>query len=276
MTRRYAVRLVALLGLYLGLAYLVLPTFWWHFEHMPAMEPLPKTTVAPDGLPGDPLNLALIGREEDVVHAFAAAGWRPADPISLRSALAIAADVVLDRPDADAPVSELLCFGRRQDLAFEKPVGGSPRQRHHVRFWKTDLDDAGGPVWIGAATFDHSVGLSRTTGQITHHIAADVDTERDALVGNLERAGRVTRIFQVTGVGPTVSGRNGGGDRYFTDGELVVAVLAPAGEDGSQPASVLPPPAPVRIKNQFWSWLRPALDGAVDRTPASAEAPPAR
>ena len=259
-SRRYAFRLVALTALYLLLAYLVLPTFWWHFEHMPAMEPLPKTTVAPDGLPGDPLNVALVGSEADVVQAFTVAGWRPADPITLRSALAIAAGVVFDRPDPEAPVSELLCFGRRQDLALEKPVGPNPRQRHHVRFWKTGLDEDGQPVWIGAATFDRSVGLSRTTGQITHHIAADVDTERDALVGDLERAGRLTRIFQVTGVGPTVNGRNGGGDRYFTDGELAVAVLAPVGESGVQPASVLPPPVPVQIKNQFWSWLRPALE----------------
>ena len=79
-------------------------------------------------------------------------------------------------------------------------------------------------------------------------------------MGDLERAARLTHVFQVTGVGPTVNGRNGGGDRYFTDGELAVGVLAPAGEDGVQPAGVLSPPVPVQIKNQFWSWLRPALD----------------
>ena len=33
----------------------------------------------------------------------------------------------------------------------------------------------------GGATFDERVGLSHTTGQITHHIAPDVDTERDHL-----------------------------------------------------------------------------------------------
>jgi len=258
--RRFTSRLVALVGLYLVLAYLVLPSFWWHFEHLPAMEPLPKTTLAPDGLPGDPLNVALVGSEADVLGAFAATPWRPADPITLGSALAIARGVVFDRPDPDAPVSELLLFGRRQDLAFEKTVGGSPRRRHHVRFWQTDVHAEGErPVWMGAATFDRGVGLSHTTGQITHHIAPDVDDERDALMDDLEVAGRMTALFHVTGVGPTLNGRNGGGDRWFTDGELAVGVLAPAGGAGVVPVRVLPSPAPVEIKNQFWAWIRPVL-----------------
>src|SRR5271168_2343313 len=44
----------------------------------------------------------------------------------------IVADSVLRRPDDDAPVSNLFLFGRKQDLAFEQPVGGGPRRRHHL------------------------------------------------------------------------------------------------------------------------------------------------
>jgi hypothetical protein len=260
--RRVAQRLLVALAAYLALAYLVLPVFWRHYEHLPAMEPMPKRTLAPDGLPGDPLNVALIGTEADVQRAFAAAGWHPADPITLRSALAIAAGVVFDRADPEAPMSELLLFGRRQDLAFEKAAGESPRKRHHVRFWRTELHgDGHRPVWIGAATFDRSVGLSHTTGQITHHIAPDVDVERDGLMHDVAAAGRMKALFYVTGVGPTLTAWNGGGDRWFTDGELAVGVLAPEGTPGTQPVHVLPTPTPVVIKNQFWAWLRPVLAG---------------
>jgi hypothetical protein len=42
--------------------------------------------------------------------------------------------MVFKRPDDEAPVSTLYLFGRKEDLAFEKPVGGSPKERHHVRF----------------------------------------------------------------------------------------------------------------------------------------------
>ena len=64
-----------------------------------------------------------------------AAGWDPADPLTFRSSVRIVVDTVLRKPDDEAPVSNLYLFGRKEDLAFEKPVGGSPKERHHVRFW---------------------------------------------------------------------------------------------------------------------------------------------
>ncbi|MGH7893801.1 MAG: LssY C-terminal domain-containing protein, partial [Candidatus Binatia bacterium] len=204
----------------------------------------------------------LVGSEADVQRAFAVAGWHVPDPITLGSSLGIAGSVVLDRPDPDAPVSNLFLFGRRQDLAFELDVGGSARERNHVRFWRTQLRaDGDRPVWVGSATFDRGAGLSHTTGQITHHIAADVDAERDTLMHHLGAAGQLTTVYYVTGVGPTLNGRNGGGDRYFTDGELAVGILAPEGAGDRRPPEVLPNPTAVVIKNQFWSWLRTALGG---------------
>lgn len=248
------------ISVYLVLAYLVLPAFWRHYEHLPAMATMPTRTRAPNGMPADPLNVGLIGSEVDIQRAFAAAGWHAADPITLSSSLGIAGSVVLDRPDPDAPVSTLFLFGRRQDLAFEKDVGRSARERNHVRFWRSDIRaDGDRPVWLGAATFDRGVGLSHTTGQITHHIAPDIDAERDTVMHDLATAGRLAALYDVTGVGPTLNGRNGGGDRYFTDGELAVGVLAPEGTVGKRPVTVLESPTTVVIKNQLWSWLRPAL-----------------
>lgn len=256
--RRIARWVVAALVVWAGTAYLVLPFFWRHYEHLPAMASMPTITHAPDGLPGDPLNVALVGTEEDVLRAFAAARWRPADPITLESSLRIAASVVLHRPDPDAPVSALVLFGRKQDLAFEQDVGGSADQRNHVRLWKTTVAGPGGaPVWVGAATFDRGVGLSHTTGQVTHHIGPDLDAERDTLMGDLEKAGWVTTRFSVTGLGPTVNGHNGGGDRYYTDGEMAVAVLAPPAP--GRRVTTLADPGRTVVKRQFWAWLRPVL-----------------
>jgi hypothetical protein len=52
-----------------------------------------------------------------------AAGWFPADPITLRSSIEIVGSVVLDRPFHDAPVSPLYYDGKKQQLAYEKPDG---------------------------------------------------------------------------------------------------------------------------------------------------------
>ena len=37
-------------------------------------------------------------------------------------------------------------------------------------------------------TFDRRVGLSHDTGQVTHHIAPDIDAERDGLMRDLRAA----------------------------------------------------------------------------------------
>jgi LssY C-terminus len=83
------------------------------------------------------------------------------------------------------------------------------------------------PLWLGAATFDRGVGVSHYTGQVTHHVDADVDAERDLLLRDLEKSGRLVRGYRVPGFGRPTHGRNGGCDRYFTDGMVAVAVLAP-------------------------------------------------
>jgi len=261
--RRWTIRgfsvLVIVLGVWLILAYVILPALWRHYEHNPALADAPKTTVTAQKIPGDPLNVGLVGVEEPVVRSMLAAGWRPADPITLRSSLRIAASVVFKRPDPDAPVSDLYLFGRRQDLAFEKAVGGNARHRHHVRFWKwVDGGHAGIPLWIGSATFDVSVGFSHRTGQVTHHIAPDIDGERDGLIEDLVDAGWVTKTYQATGVGATLAGHNGGGDSYDTDGELTIGVLSTDGVAGRQPDRLSNPPA-VRLKEQLWSAIGPLL-----------------
>jgi hypothetical protein len=265
--RRWTIRGMAafaiVLGIWLILAYVILPMLWRHYEHNPALADAPKTTLTSQWIPGDPLNVGLIGGEEEVVKAMHAAGWSPADPITLKSSVRIATSVVFKRPDPDAPVSGLYLFGRRQDLAFEKAVGGNARHRHHVRFWRwTAADRAGQPLWIGSATFDISVGFSHLTGQVTHHIAADIDAERHSLIEDLIAAGWLSRTYQVTGVGATIAGRNGGGDRYFTDGELTIGVLASNALAGRRPDRLPNPPA-VQIKEQLWSAIGPLLQATT-------------
>ena len=139
--RRLLVRtlkvVVALVVTWLLLAYLILPALWRHYEHQPALESAPKTTRTAQGIPGDPLNVGLIGTEQEVVRAMLGSGWDAADPVTLKSSIGIARSVLRDKPYIDAPVSPLFVFGHKQDLAFEKPVGENASHRHHVRFWKS-------------------------------------------------------------------------------------------------------------------------------------------
>lgn len=261
--RRLLIRSLRITGVVVALwllaAYIVLPALWKHYEHQPSLEDAPKTTLTSQGIPGDPLNVGFIGSEEELTHALLETGWHPADPVTLRSSIKIAGSVVFNRAYAAAPVSNLFVFGRKQDLAFEKEEGKSASHRHHVRFWKSvELGRKELPLWIGAITFDRSVGLSHTTAQITHHIGPDVDAERNLLMGEFSKGGWLTEIYQVTGVGATVLGRNGGGDPYYTDGELSIGLLASA-SDPRLETKRLDNPIAVQLKEQLWSALRPLL-----------------
>ena len=129
-----------------------------------------------------------------------------------------------------------------------------------MRFWKVlDQGQEERPVWLGDATFDRSVGLSRYTGAITHHINADIDAERKFLAADLEAAGMVDAKYQVTGIGPTIGGRNGEGDVYYTDGEVWILRLVEACHKRTGPAATLPSPRATEIKDQIWQGIADAL-----------------
>jgi hypothetical protein len=261
-SRLERVLLVSLLvvALYTLLAYLVLPLFWTHHEHQKGLATLPMVTSTAQGIPGDPINVGLVGDSKDVLCAMQAAGWYPADPVTLRSSIEIAGSVVLDRPYRDAPVSNLYYLGRHEDLAFEKPDGKSADRRHHVRFWKVlDQGEENRPVWLGDATFDRGVGVSHYTGAITHHIDSDIDAERARLTTDLESAGMATAKYQVTGIGPTLAGRNGGGDLYYTDGEVWILRLVEACRKQSGPATIIPSPPATEIKDEIWQAIADTL-----------------
>jgi len=205
------------------------------------------------GIPGDALNVGLVGSKEDIARAMHAAEWFPADPITLRTSIDIVGSVVLDRPYHDAPVSPLYYEGKKEQLAFEKPDGRSADQRHHVRLWLVlEKGTDGRPVWLGSITFDRGVGLSHDTGQVTHHIAPNIDAERDLLMGDLRRAKMVDAFFQISGMGPTLFAWNGEGDPYYTDGEIDVARLVVDGVKSAEPPATLPPPALIALKDQVW------------------------
>jgi LssY C-terminus len=229
--RRHLIHvLLAGIGVYLLGAYLFIPFAWSRYaKHHPAFDDNPRLSETGVRHPGDPLNVALVGSKEQVDAIMKAANWDPAAALGVRSDLKIAEDTVLKRSDADAPVSNLFLFDRKEDLAFEQPVGGNPRQRNHVRFWKMDKTyDDGRPIWVGAASYDERVGLSHTTGQITHHIAPDVDKERDHLFADLKQTGDLSDQYKINGFHTQLEGHNGGGDRWLTDGALYVGVIKPA------------------------------------------------
>jgi hypothetical protein len=216
------------------LAYLVLPRLHRILTTIYVPDYFIGRARTSDGLLGDPVNLALHGEEAQLHAAFIAAGWTRADDITLASSWRIITSTVTRQSYDEAPVSPLFLFGRQQDFAYQQEVEGNPARRHHVRFWRTPdgwLLPGGRRVdWLAAGTFDRAVGFSLFTLQITHKIDADIDVERDHIVGTVLHGEPAARVEVLRDFSTGYHSRNGGGDTIRTDGDLPIidvrAVLA--------------------------------------------------
>ena len=218
--RKTIIRVVSMLGILLLLltAFIALIRFYPYNPNFPTY---PKITHTKPGAEGDPLNLVFVGSKDQITHSFQQAGWLVPDPITLQTSEKIAVDSLAHRSYPTAPVSNLYVFGRIQDLAFEKPTS-DVANRGHIRLWKTGMLIGGQLVWIGQASYDSGIELSGTNHLPTHHIAPTVDLERNAVGADLEKTGLVKEEVNAAFTPPILYARNGGGDYYTSDGDVLV------------------------------------------------------
>jgi hypothetical protein len=224
-------------------AYIVLPRAVRMGLKILQRKRVPRFTVTGDGLPGDPVNLVLIGNLQQLRTAFAIAGWSEADRLGVASSWRMICAFVLNSAYPTAPFSTFYLYGRGQDIGFQKAIDNSPRKRHHIRFWALSLARAEATVgtasfwlntdrpphdahvlWVGAGTKDTGLSLTRLTFQITHATDSDTNAERDHIIAEL----RNNRVIQDVN-----SYRSGQRlplepvNHYITDGDVTVARLAP-------------------------------------------------
>ncbi|MET1005168.1 MAG: LssY C-terminal domain-containing protein [Propionibacteriaceae bacterium] len=207
-----------------------------------------------DGLLGDPVNLALLGREEQIHRSMTAAGWIRADDLSVATGRRIVTSSLGRRSYPEAPVSPLNLFDRQQDFAYQQEVAGSPSKRHHVRFWRCPdgwmLPGGYEADWLAAGTYDRSVGLSLFTFQVTHKIEQNTDVERDFIVETMTAADPSISVRVIRNFSTGYHSRNGGGDLIETDGDLPVidltrveapaaAVIVPTDSRDQRPAQTV-------------------------------------
>jgi hypothetical protein len=204
--------------LLLFIACIVLIRFYPYPSNFPAF---PRITHTQSGADGDPVNLVFVGRKAQILHSFQKAGWLIPDPITPQTSEKIAAASLAHRSYPTAPVSNLYVFGRVQDLAFEKPTA-DVQNRGHIRLWQTRTFIGGQLVWVGQASYDQGIELSGTNHLPTHHIAPAVDLERSAVGADLEKTGLVKDEEYGAFTPPIFYARNGGGDYYESDGDVLI------------------------------------------------------
>lgn len=211
------------------LTYIAFPRLHSFFASMYLPDYFLSRTKTGDGILGDPVNLSIIGSEEDIHAVMIQAGWTKADPITLRSSLGIILSTIKHKPYPAAPVSDLFLFNRKQNFAYQMEVDGSASRRHHVRFWKVpdgwSLPTGKKVDWLAAGTYDRGIGLTSSTLQFTHRIDQNVDKERDFIIESILYIDNDVSIDVIKEFVIPYKDENGGGDTIETDGDMPIVNL---------------------------------------------------
>lgn len=236
---------LALLVTYAFVAYIGLPMLIriWHFANPPTH--VPTRTIAGDGWAVDPINIVMLAHsEKELVRAMKKAGWLKADPSTLRNKMRMGWAILLNQPYSTAPFGPYYVFGRKQDLGFQMAITKSPRDRHHVRFWRlgtTILDDhehhgfwrnllqkflgREKQIWVGAAVEDKGISIYWRNLQLNHGIESNTSTERDFLVACLKKADVLKDCTDIKAGEPLHTTHQNFGEIIIADGYVKLCEL---------------------------------------------------
>ena len=187
-----------------------------------ALEALPCCVTNKDASRnGDPLNLVVVGGQDDAFPALVRRGWRPTEQTWSGSVLKMMNSVLAGERYPYAPVSPLYLYGRPQDFALQK-ARDNIHQRNHLRLWLSPMQYHGKSVWVGQISRDIGTRFTIHSPYLTtHKIDPDVDEARTALQEDMSYSQSLAMLGLVKGVGAAgkdAPRSNLTTDPYFTDG----------------------------------------------------------
>jgi hypothetical protein len=234
----------AILATYILAAYILIPALIRLWRILWPPHHLPLYCVTPDGFASDPINVGIVGTRRQLINAMEYAGWYQADRHTFASMAKQGLSIVLGWNYPNGPMSGLYLFGRKQDIAFEIPVNGSNRNRHHVRYWATTFDNdrvlsvrsiywhhrkahvlGDELLWVGAASLDKGIVPIRHNLQLTHMVHPNTNRERELIINGL-RSKKIVRKTSSVKLGDPYKlvNRTWRGELH-TDGMMKVAWL---------------------------------------------------
>ena len=195
------------------------------------LEELPCCTTNKKGKKfGDPLNLVLIGKVNDLVPALVRRNWHATEVIWSRALIRTFKSFLQGEQYRYSPISPLYVYGRRHDIGFQK-ARSTINERNHMRFWLSPIRFRGKRVFVGQISRDIGVKFTLKSPTIsTHVIDPDVDEARRYLVEDLSYSQAVARVGYVKGVGSVTREEprmNLVGDPFYTDGLRAVLFFEP-------------------------------------------------
>ena len=187
---------------------------------------VPRRVKDAHGGSGDMVNFLLIGSQQQMLKAFADAGWVQVDRTTSEAVAHAILSTIAKQSYVEMPMSELYLYGRPQDFGMARAEPISVVQtRHHLRVWKAPFQINGQDVWVGAATHDLGFEKDQRNGDVTHHIDPNVDDERNFVRQSLTDGGDIAAATLVTPRDPVKDAKTATGGSFHSDGRIVVMQL---------------------------------------------------
>jgi hypothetical protein len=190
------------------------------------LDALPRRVIDEFKNLGDMVNFVLVGSQQQLQAALAAASWHTADTSKTGAAVNAILQTYQKQDYLQMPMSILYLFGRPQDFGYEQAEPYAVvASRHHFRLWKAAFTWNNLPVWVGAGTHDIGFEKDQRNGKVTHKIDPLVDGERDHIGESLAQSGKASQAYYYLPPDPVQEARNATGGSYRSDGRILVIFL---------------------------------------------------
>ncbi len=192
------------------------------------LDQIPVRVQDAEGNQGDRVNFIIVGSENRVTSALAAAGWVTVDKTKKDAVIRGLLGSLSKQAYVTMPMSELQMFGRSQDYGYAQ---GDPvrvvASRHHFRIWKAPFTAGTETVWVGAGTHDIGFDRDQRNGNITHKIDPDTDGEREYIGQSLQQTGMVVKTEYLRAKNAVEKAKTAHGEEFHSDGRTIVIYLKP-------------------------------------------------
>ena len=165
-----------------------------------------------------PLSVAIVSdNENDLLAKLHQAGWQDSDTPGFASLKRLAAEGIAY---TTAPVAPGFWSNKVNDYALEKSwqLQGKPAIVS-LRLWKTPYHQGEKTITVGTVR-----AFDRIQWRLLRHVYPDIDSSRDVLLQSLKKEGEL-KVSCKLPLTPPETNSYLLGDRFFTQGELLLLVL---------------------------------------------------
>lgn len=184
----------------------------------------PRFSETITGNPMEPINIIIIGTENNLNKSFELSSWFKSDQPNLNAYYKFATAILFKKPYFQSPGTPTFWNTVPNNISFSKPITeNSFSFKYHIHFWDTPfVTEKQIPIWVGTIHFDKEI--KRIKFLLPYHtINPAIDKQRNFLKDDLEKNNQIDHFSEFQIVEPTL-GKNAM-DPFFTDGKAFIIFL---------------------------------------------------